>query len=98
MIQLTLEQIEIPAPPLRIHEIEFVNNQKFRGQKIVIDNRQFENCVFENCNFLYSGGHFAFANCTIEGSTQFSPTGAAYRTINLFLALKPATEHGQPLY
>ena len=98
MTQLHLEQIEVPPPPKHIFEIEFVKDQNFHGNKIVVDNRQFENCRFENCNFVYFGAHFAFANCTIEGSCSFSPVGAAHRTMSLYRALKPAIEKGQPPY
>lgn len=97
MTKLHLEQIEVPAPPKKMFEIEFVRDQNFQG-KVVVDNRQFENCHFENCNFLYFGGHFAFANCTVEGSCQFSPIGAAERTMSLYRALTPAIQFGQPRY
>jgi hypothetical protein len=93
-----MEQVELPATPKRHFEIKFVKNQKFRGEKIVVDNHQFEDCHFENCNFVYFGGHFAFANCTIEGSCQFSPTGAAHRTMNLYRALLPQIENSNPPY
>lgn len=99
MTQLHVEQIEAPPSSKRgLFEIEFVKKRNFHGDKIVVDNRQFEDCHFVNCHFVYFGGHFAFADCTVEGSCQFSPVGAAYRTMNLYDALKPAIQAGQPPY
>ena len=80
----------------RAYEIEMVKGQNFEGKRVLVDNRQFENCEFLNCNFVYSGGHFAFANCTIKGTCLFSPTGAAYKALRLFHALEPQLRFGIP--
>ncbi len=79
--QLHLNQLDMPSDydeTRRPYEIEFVKDQTFEGKRVLVDNRQFENCEFRNCNFVYSGGHFAFANCILKGTCMFSPTGAAY--------------------
>ncbi len=97
--QLHLLQLEMPSDyeqTLRPFEIEMVKGQKFEGKRILVDNRQFENCEFRNCNFVYSGGHFAFANCTLEERCVFSPTGAAYKALRLFQALQPQLGVGIP--
>ena len=97
--QLHLQQIDIPsdiAETRRQFEIQFVKDQKFDGNRIIVDNHQFENCEFRNCNFVFSGGHFAFANCVLEEQCVFSPTGAAYKTMRLFEALQPQLGFGVP--
>ncbi len=98
--QLHVEQIEVPSSSSSKNhfEMKFVRKEEFRGKKIVVDNHQFEDCLFENCNFVYFGGHFAFANCTLEGSCQFSPTGAAHRAMTLYRALKPQIDKSLPPY
>jgi hypothetical protein len=99
--QLHLQQIDVPSDydeTRRPFEIEFVKDQQFEGKRILVDNRQFEDCEFRNCNFVYSGGHFAFANCVLKGTCVFSPTGAAYKALRLFQALRPQLEFGIPPY
>ena len=97
--RLHLAQLDMPSDyeePLRPYEIEMVRDQKFEGRRIHVDNHQFENCEFRNCNFVYSGGHFAFANCVLEDRCVFSPTGAAYKALRLFHALEPQLAVGIP--
>jgi hypothetical protein len=98
MTQLNLQQIEVRPDSNRPFEIQIVKGEKYRGKRIVVDNHQFEQCHFENCNFVFSGGHFAFAECTLEGSCAFSPTGAAYKTMNLYRSLLPQIEKSRPPY
>jgi len=97
--RLHLSQLDMPSDyeeTRRAYEIEMVKGQNFEGKRVLVDNRQFENCEFLNCNFVYSGGHFAFANCTIKGTCLFSPTGAAYKALRLFHALEPQLRFGIP--
>lgn len=97
--QIHLNQLDMPSDydeTRRPYEIEFVKDQTFEGKRILVDNRQFENCQFHNCNFVYSGAHFAFANCVLKGTCMFSPTGAAYKALRLFHALEPQLSFGIP--
>jgi hypothetical protein len=97
--RLHLQQLDLPSDyeeTRRLFEIEMVKDKKFEGQRILVDNRQFENCEFRNCNFVYSGGHFAFANCVLEESCVLSPTGSAYKALRLYAALLPQLGVGVP--
>lgn len=99
--KLHINQIDMPSDYEQTHrpfEIEFLKEQKFDGKRIIVDNRQFENCEFRNCNFVFAGGHFAFANCVLEGTCVFSPTGAAYKAMRLYQALEPQIGFGVPPY
>ncbi len=99
--RIHLSQLDMPSDfeeTRRPYEIEFVRDQKFDGRRILVDNRQFENCEFRNCNFVYSGGHFAFANCVLAERCTFSPTGPAYKAMRLFDALQPQLNFRIPLY
>lgn len=82
----------------QLQEFEIVKGQKYEGKRIFVDNHQYEDCEFENCNFVHSGGHFAFANCTVKGRCVYSPTGPAYKTLRMFQALEPQLGFGIPLY
>jgi len=99
--QLHLNQIDLQPSDYqetrRLYEFEMVKGQKFEGKRILVDNRQFEDCEFLNCHFVHSGGHFAFANCVVKGTCIYSPTGAAYKALRLFQALQPQFRFGVPL-
>jgi hypothetical protein len=97
---LTLEQLDWldPNHPRRLPEVEILKEKTFVGQKVVVDNRHFQKCRFEHCNFVYSGGPFAFYECEIRDYTVFSPTGSANRTMKLVEALKPGFGKGLPPY
>ncbi len=60
----------------------WVKEQSFEGKKIPIDNHFYEKCQFANCNFLYSGGPFAFDECDVEGG-YLSISGAARNVVEL---------------
>jgi hypothetical protein len=94
-----MNQIDQPSDYTETREryaIEMIKGQKFAEKKILVDNRQFENCEFQNYNFVYSGAHFAFANCIVKGTCRFSPTGAAYKTLRLYDALREQLKFGIP--
>lgn len=98
-MRLHIQQLDWPDEdrPHRVPESEMVKDKAFRGDRILVDNRHFQNCKFENCRFVYSGGPFAFHECEVLGSATFSPTGAADRTMNLHKALKEMYGKGLPL-
>jgi len=97
--KLHANQIDVPSDlgKQQHFEIQMVRDQKFHGERIVVDNHHFEDCEFENCNFVFSGGHYAFANCILKGSCRFSPTGPAYKAMRLYEALLPQLGFGNPL-
>jgi len=100
--RLHLNQIDLQPSDYeetrRLYEFEMVKGKKYEGQRIFVDNHQYEDCEFLNCNFVHSGGHFAFANCTVKGSCVYSPTGAAYKALRMFHALQPQLGFGIPPY
>jgi hypothetical protein len=95
---LHLEQLDWPDTdrPHKHSEIEMVEDKTFLGDRILVDNRHFQRCKFERCNFVHSGGPFAFYECEILDHTTFSPTGAARRTAKLREALKLGFGKGLP--
>jgi len=97
-MRLHLEQLDWPDVdnPHRYSEFEMVKDQVFSGARILVDNRHFQNCKFEHCRFVHSGGPFAFHECEILDSTIFSPTGAARRTMQLYEAVKSGFGKGLP--
>ena len=96
--RLHLEQLDWPDSdrPHKHSEFEMVIDQTFVGDKVLVDNRHFQNCKFEHCNFVHSGGPFAFHECEILDHTEFSPTGAAKRTMRLYFALRDGLGKGLP--
>jgi len=73
-----------------------VENQRFEGKRIPLDNHQYNNCFFENCNFVYSGGPFGLCECQTEGQTILSLTGSAWRVANAIGAFQEHTWKGIP--
>lgn len=97
-MRLHLEQLDWPDQddPHRLAAFEKIADQTFEDRRILVDNRHFEKCRFENCNFVHSGGPFAFYECTVEGKAMLSPTGAAHRALRLHDALSGAFYAGMP--
>ncbi len=99
-MRLHIQQLDWPDEdrPHKYSEFETVKDKTFpKGDRILVDNRHFQNCKFENCNFVHSGGPFAFHECEVLGSVTFSPTGPAHRAMRLHEALKEAYGKGLPL-
>jgi len=98
--QLNLNQIDLQPSDYekthRLYEFGMVKGKRCEGTRIFVDNHQYEDCEFVNCNFVHSGGHFAFANCTLKGTCVYSPTGPAYKALQMFQALKPQLGFGTP--
>ena len=65
-----------------------VENQTFSGVRVPVDNHQYGKCVFENCNFVYSGGPFGFSECELTGGCMLSLTGAARRSAEFWQAFE----------
>jgi|ERR1700721_2591971 hypothetical protein len=99
-VPLHLEQLDWPDAdrPHKYSEFEIVKDETFVGKRILVDNRHFQKCKFEHCNFVHSGGPFAFYECEILDSATFSPTGAARRTMRLYESLKLGFGKGLPPY
>jgi hypothetical protein len=99
-MRLHLQQLDWPDDdrPSRSPYTEIVNNRNFSGENVFVDNRHFQNCQFEGCRFVYSGGPFAFYECEILVNTKFSPTGDAHRTMRLHEAIKSLYNADLPHY
>jgi hypothetical protein len=97
---LHLEQLDWPDVdrPHKYSEFEMVEGKTFAGERILVDNRHFQKCKFEHCNFVHSGGPFAFYECEILDNATFSPTGTARRTMRLYESLKLGFGQGLPPY
>jgi hypothetical protein len=61
-----------------------VHDQSYEGKMVVVDNHLYEDCRFQNCNFLYAGGPFGFDECEIDGGF-LSTSGAARSAETLLL-------------
>jgi len=63
-------------------QVNLIKDQNYEGRMIAVDNHLYERCRFVDCNFLYSGGPFGFANCEVQGG-YLSPSGAARNALSL---------------
>jgi len=43
-----------------------VQARTFTGEKVKLDGTRFENCIFKNCDILYSGGPAETSSCYFE--------------------------------
>ncbi len=64
-----------------------IQDKKFVGERLVIDNHQFARCSFEGCTLIHSGGPFGFLECDFDASTTPVLTGSAHRGLILWSAL-----------
>jgi hypothetical protein len=94
-MRLHLEAIEQPADGYQ-PQFESHKDELFDGGIVLVDNRQFGNCRFVSCNFVYSGGPFGFFECEIEGQCILSLTGPAHKTMQLNEALLPLFRRNFP--
>jgi len=61
--------------------VETIQNEKFTGQSIIVDNTRYETCTFTNCILVYQGGEPpVFDRCSFPGS-NIQLEGAASSTI-----------------
>jgi len=58
----------------------------FENQRVEIDKAQYRSCVFRRCEIVYSGGPFAFPECTFD-QCAWSFVGEAERTLALIVIL-----------
>jgi hypothetical protein len=77
-MRLHLEAIDYPTDDYQ-PEFETIEGKTFEGSRVLVDIRQFGNCRFVDCTFVYSGGPFGFSECELEGQCILSPTGSAHR-------------------
>jgi hypothetical protein len=96
-MRLQLVSIDAPEPENGYYP-DYIQDkdQTFHVQRVLIDNHQFQNCKFEACTFVYSGGPFGFDECTIDGETTLVLTGAARRARLLWKALEERPERLSP--
>ena len=66
-----------------------IENKTFgKGETVVLDGCLFINCVFDGCDFVFSGvGDTAQIGCTPIRNADIYFCGAAQRTINILNAL-----------
>jgi hypothetical protein len=82
-VQMNLNCMDVIGPDYQ-PQILLVADKNFEGVRIPVDNHQYSNCHFQNCVFLYSGGPFAFFDCSLEGEGgHLNLTGHADRVLRL---------------
>lgn len=68
-------------------EREEVQAQHFSGERVVIDDKHFENCTFDTCTLIYRGGVPPnFVQCEFA-APRFVFEGAAQSTVQLMSAI-----------
>ena len=77
------------APP----RLTDVYDKTFSNDTVIIDNKAFHNCVFENVTFQYGEGNFIMENATISGPLRFQTPSSSVNNAIRFLkgigALQP---------
>ena len=64
-----------------------IQDGTFEEETVVLDERKFTNCHFNNCEIRYSGGEFVLEGTSMVGcSWKFG--GAAQRTLTLMRTLQ----------
>lgn len=43
-----------------------IRAQTFTGKPVKLDNTRFENCIFKNCDIIYTGGPAETSSCYFE--------------------------------
>lgn len=61
-------------------------NQTFANESITLDDNEFVDCSFQNCEFVYHGGEFNISRIKFD-SMQFTVGGPAARTVMLLQSL-----------
>jgi len=59
--------------------MQIIENEVVSQKTIVIDEKHFINCVYEQCLLVYSGAEYALANTAFK-NCSLNLTGAAQRT------------------
>lgn len=60
--------------------MERIEGKKFVGETVIVDDKLFVGCLFENCKIIYYGGDEGWLNSTAR-NCDFRFEGAALRTI-----------------
>jgi hypothetical protein len=73
--------------------LERITGRIFDNETVEIDNRNFEDCTFNNVIFRHSGGNFAFVRANITGTKGFETPdlgiSGAVNLLNLLGFLEP---------
>jgi uncharacterized membrane protein (Fun14 family) len=68
--------------------LERITQRVFDNETVEVDNRNFEDCTFNNVIFRYRGGNFAFARANITGTKGFEASDLwVTGTVNLLNVL-----------
>ena len=71
--------------------MNIIKNKIFTEEHIIIDNKQFINCTFNNCDFVYRGSPTGFfSSCNFNTIKSWNFEGEAQNTLE-FIAM---TYHG----
>lgn len=71
--------------------MEVIKNKTFTEEHIVLDNKRYVGCTFNNCDFVYRGSPTGFfSNCDFNSIKSWEFEGEAKNTVE-FIAM---TYHG----
>jgi hypothetical protein len=79
--------VSSPAPYFKEEHYESIRGRTYANERVVLDGRDFQACVFINATFVYNGtAGFAFSHNTLEGS-YIVVTGAQNRAGSYTVAM-----------
>src|SRR5690349_5267635 len=82
----------LASPAAGGEDMEVGNN--YKRSSVNVDGKQFENCTFEDCKLVYSGGEPpSFVNCTFTANLDLVFDGAAGNTVQ-FLKVMASPKSG----
>jgi hypothetical protein len=80
--------IYVPVIKQKIFGLKIIIGQTFKNKTILLDGKEFIECVFENCTFRWNGGKHTVQNCRIIGSKGIeSQNSIIYSTIDILKSL-----------
>lgn len=60
--------------------METIVGKKFQNQTIVVDDKNYVQCTFTNCEIVYAGGDYSWVHATFE-NCKITITGNAGKTV-----------------
>jgi hypothetical protein len=73
-----------------------IRTRTFIGQKVALDGTRFENCIFKDCDILYSGGPTETSSCYFE-NVRWIFEGAAGTVVHVMQGLARVEDFTAPV-
>lgn len=64
-----------------------IKKKSLTKEDVILDNMEFIDCKFVNCQIMYAGGPHKIEGCEFENKSSFRLTGSAVSTARLFTKL-----------